>query len=66
MRSRISVGTRRKLERLEQSFAVGRPIALWPTMLSCDEWEHLAMASQEILHVETNDSNNPTFNQYKT
>ena len=57
MRSRISTTTRRKLDRLEQSLAVGRPIALWPKMLSCDEWERIAQESQEKLLVDANDTN---------
>lgn len=57
MRSRISATTRRKLDRLEQSLAVGRPIALWPKMLSCDEWERIAQESQDKLLVDSNDTN---------
>lgn len=57
MRSRISTTTRRKLDRLEQSLAVGRPIALWPKMLSCDEWERIAQESQQRLLVDANDTN---------
>lgn len=53
MRSRISVGTRRKLERLEQSLSVGRPIALWPTMLSCDAWEAVALPMQQQLSTDS-------------
>lgn len=60
MRSRISVGTRRKLERLEQSFAVGRPIALWPALLSCEEWEAVALPLQKSLQSENEKDQSPT------
>lgn len=58
MRSRISVGSRRKLERLEQSFAVGRPIALWPALLSCNDWEAIALPMQQQLSAESEEDPN--------
>lgn len=58
MRSRISVGTRRKLERLEQSFAVGRPVALWPALLSCNAWEAIALPMQQQLSADAKDDPN--------
>lgn len=49
MRRRLSPVTRRRLELLEQTLAVGRPIGLWPKMLSCDEWEAIALPVQRRL-----------------
>lgn len=58
MRSNISVATRRKLERLEQSFAVGRPIGLWPKILSCDAWEAVAFPMQQQLSTDSKQEDN--------
>lgn len=54
---RIRVSTKRRLERLELNLAVGRPIALWPPMLSIDEWEFVALPMQFNLRAETQNEN---------
>lgn len=52
---RASISTIRRLERLELNLAVGRPIALWPPMMSFDEWEIMALPMQLELSVDTQD-----------
>lgn len=52
----IGISIRRRLERLELNFAIGRPIALWPIMMSFDEWERVALLSQsELIHESSED-----------
>lgn len=46
---KITIATRRRIERLELTLAVGRPIALWPASMSFDEWEGIAMPLQAAL-----------------
>jgi hypothetical protein len=50
---RVSVSVKRRLERLELTLAIGRPIGLWPTILSCTEWEAIAMPMQLELTIDT-------------
>lgn len=54
---RVSFSTKRRLERLEINLSVGRPIALWPPTLSFDEWEAIALPSQNKLFQESADEN---------
>ena len=49
MRLRLNANTRKRLEQLEQSRSAAQCIGLWPTILPLDEWEALAVASQEAL-----------------
>lgn len=50
---KISVATKRRIERLELNLAVGRPIALWPKMLSISEWEAISLPMQHALSYES-------------
>lgn len=51
---KITVATKRRIERLELNLAVGRPIALWPKMLSISDWEAIALPMQNTLSYESN------------
>lgn len=50
---RVSISTIRRIERLELNLAVGRPIALWPKMLSISDWEAIALPMQRALSYES-------------
>jgi hypothetical protein len=65
MRSRLQASTRRKLERLEQSFAIGRPIALWPPILSCEDWEAIAFPMQQQLSTDSIQGENTIHLKFK-
>ena len=49
---------------MELTLAIGRPIGLWPPILSFAEWDRIARESQEKLLVDANDTNKST-NQYR-
>lgn len=46
---KLTIATRRRIERLELTLAVGRPIAIWPRSMSVNEWESIAMPLQAAL-----------------
>lgn len=46
---RVPAGLLKRLERVEQARSVFRPYAAFPPILPLDEWETLAVASQERL-----------------
>lgn len=50
----VPANVKRRLERLELSLAIGRPIGLWPPMLSCNEWEAIALPMQTALQTDAN------------
>ena len=54
---RNSANIKNRLYRLELTLAIGRPIGLWPPILSFAEWDRTAQESQEKLLVDANDRN---------
>lgn len=46
---RVPAGLLKRLDRVEQARSVCRPYAAFPPILPLDEWEALAVASQEQL-----------------
>lgn len=55
MRPRVSKATMKRLARLEQSRNVLRCVGGWGPILPHDEWEALAVATQEKLIADTRD-----------
>jgi hypothetical protein len=45
----------KRLEGLEQARGTEKTIGLWPPLMSLDEWEKIAMASQEKLCADARD-----------
>lgn len=56
---KVSVSVKRRMERLELALAIGRPIGLWPKQLSHDEWEAIALPSQDALRCDNNSDRKP-------
>lgn len=50
---RLTATTLRRLAALEQQRSAQKPMAAWPPILPLDEWERLAVASQEKLVADT-------------
>ncbi len=50
---KITIATRRRIERLELTLAVGRPVGLWPQILSCSDWEAVALPMQYALSTDS-------------
>jgi hypothetical protein len=55
----VSLATLKRLERIEQSRSTVRPYARFPPVLGLDEWEALAVPSQEALRDATRDNGGP-------
>jgi hypothetical protein len=55
MRARVSKATMKRLARLEQTRNVLRCVGGWGPILDHDEWETLAVATQEKLIADTRD-----------
>ncbi|RYF47203.1 MAG: hypothetical protein EOO38_12615 [Cytophagaceae bacterium] len=55
----VSVATLKRLERIEQSRSTVRPYARFPPILGLDEWEALAVPSQEALRNATRNNGGP-------
>lgn len=49
MRTRIPASTLKRLEALEQKQGKHRPVAMFPRLMSVDEWGELAAKMQAIL-----------------
>ena len=50
---RLAATTQRRLAALEQQRSAQKPMASWPPILELDEWERLAVTSQEKLVADT-------------
>lgn len=50
---RINTETLRRVDRLERSKSVARTVAMWPPILSIDEWEAQALPMQDALRRAT-------------
>jgi hypothetical protein len=50
---RLAATTLRRLAALEQQRSAAKPMGAWPPILSLDDWEKAAMASQEKLVADT-------------
>lgn len=57
MRTRIPASTLKRLEALEQKAGKNGPVAMFPRLVSVDEWGELASQMQSILkaNVKTDD-----------
>jgi hypothetical protein len=51
--ARVSIATLKRIERIEQSRSTVRPYAKFPPILKMEEWEALAVPSQEALRDAT-------------
>lgn len=55
---RVSYTTIKRIERIELSLAIGRPIGLWPKTLAHDDWEAIALPLQAALQNESTEEHN--------
>ena len=61
MRARIPASTLKRLESLEQKQGKNRPVALFPRLVSLDEWGELAAKMQGILKANVKTAAPPNY-----
>lgn len=55
MRARITASTLKRLETLEKNRSKRKPVAMFPRLVSVDDWEALSAPMQELLKANVKD-----------
>lgn len=61
MRARVSATTLKRLEALEQQQGTRRPVAMFPRLVSVDDWGELAEQMQAVLKKNVREDTAPDY-----